>query len=456
MTKAVRIGERSPRTRSSILELVEAYHIGKLKRYSKGEVLYWEGDPAEYVFVVKRGAVKAFAISREGKAHTYDVLGVGRLAGATVALVGGKHQSTAEALRDTDVYVIPVAEFEHWLVSNSLFSMAVMRELAQIVHSLADKVRDLSFMDVQQRLKHGLVRLAEEHGLVTEGGVKLDLDLTHEEIAALIGANRSTVTSCLTKLKQARLLWKQGRHLILIPLEHIRILDGLSQSVEEGNKQEATSWARKAVDEEVDLIKALDALTGAMKQVDKGFSRGELALSDVLMAVFALKGAMPIVEEAIRRTGEKVRTLGTVVIGTVHGDIHDIGKTIVSTLLTVAGFEVIDLGVDVTTWEFVEAVDKRIPDILAMSALMTTSVSEQGQVIDTLKEEGLRDKARIMVGGGAMTQELAQRIGADGYEPTADGAVGLAKMLIGAQSDEMRKSRSFCCPDNRCKRSGVV
>ncbi len=433
MTKAVRVEERYQCTRSSILELVEAHHIGRLKRYEKGEMLHWQGDSAECVFVVRRGKVKVYCISLEGKAHTYDIFGAGRLVGATAYLLGGEHESTAEALGDTDVYVIPLAEFERLMSSNFLFSVTVMRELAQTARSLAREVRDLSLMDVQQRLKHGLVRLADEHGLVTERGIKIDLDMTHEEIAELIAANRSTITAYLNELKRRGYLWKEGRRFVILPPEHIEILDSLSRAVVEGDEQGAIGWARKAVKQRVDPIKALDALTSGMRQVDKGFVREVLALPDVVIAAFAMKSAMPIVEGEIKRTGKKVGALGTVVIGTVYGDIHDIGKTMVATLLTAGGFEVIDLGVNVTAEQFMEALREHRPDILAMSALTTMTAPEQRKVVNALKEEGFRDKVRIMVGGGAITQGLAEKIGADGYEPTARGAVGLAKRLIGVE-----------------------
>jgi len=123
--------------------------------------------------------------------------------------------------------------------------------------------------------------------------------------------------------------------------------------------------------------------------------------------------------------------LGIIVIGTVYGDIHTIGKTMVATLLIAEGFIVNDLGINVTSEHFVEGIKKYKADILAMSALMTTTAPEQRKVIETLKKDGLRDRVKIMIGGGAITQEFTNSIGADGYDPTAPGAVKLARRLIG-------------------------
>ncbi len=121
---------------------------------------------------------------------------------------------------------------------------------------------------------------------------------------------------------------------------------------------------------------------------------------------------------------------GTVVLGTVYGDIHSIGKTMVGSLLTADGFVVYDIGIDIPAEKFVEEVTTKQPDILAMSSLLTTTAPEQRKVISILKEAGLRDKVKIMVGGGAITQEFADEIGADGFETTAPGAAKLARKLV--------------------------
>ena len=208
-------------------------------------------------------------------------------------------------------------------------------------------------------------------------------------------------------------------------------LENLKRAVMEYDTEAAASWARKAVEAKVDPIKAVDALTEAIRQVGDGFGRGELWLPDLVGAADAMQAATPIIEEELKRTGAKRETMGIVVAGTVFGDIHSIGKSMVCTLLTAGGFEVHDLGVNIKAEEFLEAIDKYQADILVMSALLTTTAVEQRKVIDALEEKGIRKKVKVMVGGGAITAEFAKSVGADGYDPTAPGAVGLAKRLVG-------------------------
>lgn len=209
------------------------------------------------------------------------------------------------------------------------------------------------------------------------------------------------------------------------------LLEELRKAIMTYNREGAEKWAREAVQGKVDPIKALDVMTEAIRDVGDGFGRGELWLPDLVGAAAAMEAAAPIIEEEIRRVGATRESLGSVVIGTVFGDIHTIGKTMVATLLTAAGFAVHDLGINVTAENFVKGITEHNADILAMSALMTTTAPEQRKVIETLKEKGLRDKVKIMVGGGAITQEFADSIGADGYDPTAPGAVELAMRLKG-------------------------
>ncbi len=208
------------------------------------------------------------------------------------------------------------------------------------------------------------------------------------------------------------------------------ILGNLKKAILGYDNAGAESWARRAVHEGIDPIKTMDVLTEAIKQIGIGFGKGELWLPDLVGAAGAMQAAIPIIEEQIKRRGETRQSSGLVVIGTVLGDIHNIGKDMVATLLVADGFEVVNLGVNITAEQFVAATREHNPAILAISALMTTTAPEQGRVIDALKREGLRDKVKIMVGGGAITQEFADRIGADGYSPLATGAANLVRKLL--------------------------
>lgn len=208
------------------------------------------------------------------------------------------------------------------------------------------------------------------------------------------------------------------------------VLLGLEEAVLQYDADGAEKWARKALDENVDPTMALDALTGAIRQVGEGFGTGELFLPDLVGAADAMQRALPILEEAVEKTGGSRKSLGTVVIGTVKGDVHTIGKDMVATLLRAEGFAVADMGINVSAQQFVEAVKTQKADILAMSALMTTTAPVQKKVIALLEEEGIRDAVKIMVGGGAITQDFANSIGADGYGATAPSAVKVAGRLV--------------------------
>ncbi len=211
----------------------------------------------------------------------------------------------------------------------------------------------------------------------------------------------------------------------------VEVLEDLKKAILGYDREAAANLARKAVQEKIDPLKVLDAMTLAIRQVGDGFGKGELWLPELVGAAAAMEAATPIIEEEINRIDAKRDSLGTIVIGTVYGDIHTIGKTMVATLLTADGFVVNDLGINVSAEGFVMGIKRYHADILAMSALMTTTAPEQRKVIEILKSEGLRDEVKIMIGGGAITQEFANSIGADGYDPTAPGAVSLARRLAG-------------------------
>jgi len=208
------------------------------------------------------------------------------------------------------------------------------------------------------------------------------------------------------------------------------ILENLRKAVFEYDNDLAARSAAQSVEKGIDPLEALDVMTTAIREIGVAFGTGELWLPDLVGASDAMQSAVPILEKEIKRRGAHRESLGKVVAGTVFGDIHSIGKTMVVTLLTAAGFEVQDLGVNVNAKGFIDAINKYDANLLVMSALMTTTCVEQEKVVSELKKEGLREKVKVMVGGAAVTDEFAETIGADGYDPTAPGAVELAKKLL--------------------------
>ena len=212
--------------------------------------------------------------------------------------------------------------------------------------------------------------------------------------------------------------------------EQKSILDNLRKAIFEYNSALAKESAQKAIESGVSPVEAMNVMTVAIREIGDAFGTGELWLPDLIGASDAMQGATPVLEEEIRKQGAHREILGKVVAGTVFGDIHNIGKTMVSTLLTAAGFKVEDLGVNIKAEAFVEAAKKQDANLVVMSALMTTTMTEQEKVIESLKDEGIREKVKVMVGGAAVTEEFAREIGADGYDPTAPGAVQLAEKLL--------------------------
>lgn len=209
------------------------------------------------------------------------------------------------------------------------------------------------------------------------------------------------------------------------------ILEQLGKAVKEYDQQGAARLATTALENNIDPAKALDALTEAIREVGDAFGAGECFLPELVGAAEALQAAMPIIEEELHRAGGERESAGKVIVGTVAGDIHNIGKSMLCTLLIADGFQVVDLGIDVPTERFVEAAKERQPDVVALSALLTITAMEQKNVIEGLREAGIRDSVKVIVGGGAISDDFAASIGADGYDPTAPGGVKLVRELLG-------------------------
>ena len=210
------------------------------------------------------------------------------------------------------------------------------------------------------------------------------------------------------------------------------ILKGLRQAVIDGDADLVRALAQQALDSGVDPMRAVnEGLIPGISEVGRLFERKEYFLPELMMAADAMKKGMVILETVIGAGGGKRGTLATVVLGTVKGDIHDIGKSIVGTLLSAHGFDVVDLGVDVPAERFLDNIEKTDARVLAMSSLLPTTMPYMKQVIDELAARGLRNKVKVIVGGAPVTPAYAKQIGADGYGDDAVGAVRVLRNLLG-------------------------
>lgn len=210
------------------------------------------------------------------------------------------------------------------------------------------------------------------------------------------------------------------------------IYNQLTQAVIDGDEELAEALTRQALDRGLNPLDIINqGLTPGIDVVGEKFGCGEYFLPHLVMAGNAMKAAMGLLDPALKASGATRETMGTVVLGTVAGDIHEIGKSLVATMLTASGFVVHDLGVDVSTERFVEKVRDTEANLLGLSALLTTTMSVQRKVIDALKEAGLREQVKVMLGGAPVSRQWAEEIGADGYAEDAAGAVNLARRLVG-------------------------
>ncbi len=206
----------------------------------------------------------------------------------------------------------------------------------------------------------------------------------------------------------------------------------LAQAVIEGDQELTLALARQALEQGANPLGIIQqGLTPGMDVVGEKFSCGEYFLPHLVMAGNAFKAALAWLEPALKAGGMARQVAGTVVLGTVAGDIHEIGKSLVGTMLLANGFVVHDLGVDVPANRFIAAVTETGANLVGLSALLTTTMSVQRKVIQELVEAGLRDRVKVMVGGAPVSTEWAQEIGADGYAEDAVGAVALARRLVG-------------------------
>jgi len=214
-----------------------------------------------------------------------------------------------------------------------------------------------------------------------------------------------------------------------------QLFNSMKQSVIDGEPELAKELASKALAQGIDPLEALNqGFIPGVNYVGEQFSCGEMYLPELVGAGEVMKAAIAILEPEMTKRGTARKILGKVVIGTVEGDIHDIGKTLVATMLSASGFDVYDMGVDVPITKFVEKAREVGADIVGLSALLTTTMVKQRTIIKALEEGGLRPKVKVLVGGAPVTRSWASEIGAEGYSEDAVGAVGVAKRLMGIQS----------------------
>lgn len=207
----------------------------------------------------------------------------------------------------------------------------------------------------------------------------------------------------------------------------------MRQSVLDGDPDQAAVLAGQALEQGLDpLVVINEGFVPGIEYVGDQFGAGEMYLPDLMLAAEAMKAAVGLLEPEMKRRGLQRQMLGKVVLGTVKGDIHEIGKNLVATMLSASGFEVYDLGVDVPFDRFATKAREVNADIVGVSALLTTTMTGQRTLIELLDDIGLRPKVKVIVGGAPVTRSWAEEIGADGYSEDAIGAVALAKKLVGA------------------------
>ena len=209
-------------------------------------------------------------------------------------------------------------------------------------------------------------------------------------------------------------------------------LDSCRQAVIDGDAEKSEELAKLTLDKGMNVLEVIEkGFVAGIREVGRLWEEGELFLPELVVGAEAMKKAMAVLQPELDRGKESQSTLGHVVIGTIEGDIHDIGKTLVATMLSANGFEITDLGADVPVDRFIEEADAKGADCIAISALLTTTMHGQARVIKELEKRSLRERIKVMVGGAPCSEDWSREIGADGYAGDAVAAVALAMSLAG-------------------------
>jgi len=207
------------------------------------------------------------------------------------------------------------------------------------------------------------------------------------------------------------------------------VLENIFNGILDGAQDKVTAEVETALNTGLDAATILnDGMIAAMAEVGRRFEIGDFYVPEMLISARAMQAGLAVLRPRLEQSG--VKTRGKVVIGTVKGDLHDIGKNLVSMMLEGAGYEIKNLGTDVSAEAFVNAIITEKPDILALSALLTTTMPSMKQIIEAVQAAGLRNQVKIIIGGAPVTETYAQQIGADGYSPDASRAVSLAEALL--------------------------
>jgi trimethylamine corrinoid protein len=207
-------------------------------------------------------------------------------------------------------------------------------------------------------------------------------------------------------------------------------LDNLVGAVMDGEEAEAVDAARKVIQEGVGVTQVVEALTAGMREIGEQFARMEIFLPEMMMAAQAMKAVMAELEPELEKSATPTVTKGSIVIGTVEGDMHEIGKDIVITMLQVSGFEVHDLGINVNALDFVKKAEEVGADVIGASSLMTTTMPNQRDIIEILKEKGIRDRYHVILGGAPVTQEWVDQCGADSWGENAGKTVEILERVM--------------------------
>ncbi len=213
-----------------------------------------------------------------------------------------------------------------------------------------------------------------------------------------------------------------------------KYFDKLAQTIIDGTKVECVRLIEEGLANGMDPLDAVEkGLSKGITKVGDDFGAGIFFLPELIQAANAMKEGVAILDEKIKASGKERKSLGKIVLGTVKGDIHDIGKSVVSAVLQANGYDVVDIGIDVPEDQFIQTVKDNNADVLGMSTLLTLPLAEMGKVIEKMKEEGLRDKVKIIVGGCPVTQEFADEIDADAVGFDAQDAVIKVNRLLGVE-----------------------